>query len=426
MNIVYEKLEAILKRYNLRKLEGREIVSIAISKEAIKVVIFDNSEEKGISYAYAVQLQQGWLDDAAQIHAQLKDMKEKLQEEGYNLKNLCFIINMEGFSFELTLKFPILNQEDFLEALKWEVPQHIAWEENSYVYRYIKSDSAIVEKDEPTEQQEIQIYALPKNYLDNFIKIMQELDISLHCITVSEALKHAVNLDEIDFFEGFHSLDQLEQLRNFYGEAIKTALLYCNGEVKVNYLPEKLQRKSQLKLYESACKVFSSVSIGLSFVIALGVWASNFYIQGNIDKVTEKLKSKAHWELELKQSVKQQQELVRLEAVDRILSEKKLFWSQELKYIASRLPLGCWLIKLEQQDMQNEVNRVPVFILQGQAADAAMISQFIKALEESGRYHKVELLDAALSNNQPKTLSRITQFAVKITGPIKKMKGKQK
>ena len=390
---------------NVFKGKAQAVVSMLLEPSALQVVVCEPTKPCGVSYARTWEL---CADDASKaaesLLETLRQALEALQAEGYDLKNLPVILALREQCYEDELIVPKLEQDDLLEALSWEIPQHIPWEEGSYAYRFQlasarQNSAAEVEEDE----ENIAFYAVENAVLEPIFTCLEKLELCLDKLTVAESielndvLQEAVNA--ADFYESFYNGNELEQLRTSYALPVAAAISFSLGTLKIDFLPAKLQRQAWLK---SMQKVFLNATVFLlllSFCLTGYVMTKEHYAQAELEKAKEQYASLALWEPRRQALEKLQADSARLQKQVEQLEAKKTLWSKNLQSLGQLLPSGCWLTKLEVQESNAQAGNSSILLLSGKAQDQALVSRFTENLQTSKSYAKVELLNSGLPGN---------------------------
>ncbi|MCQ2373771.1 MAG: PilN domain-containing protein [Phascolarctobacterium sp.] len=415
----YKAIENKIKRFLIK---NKEIAVIEIGDIYFKVIVYDNTRPKGISFSWSRELpelaveQQGIINTDMLLNL-VNELKEKLLKEDFDLEELCFVISVNGFAQQRLLEFPKLENKELQEAIAWEITQYINWPEGSYEYRYKLSEFPYNKSDESlTSSLAVTVYALPKELIKSLLYVFSEAKLLLVSFTVTESIEDLDSneqaLKEIDFYEGFYNVEKLEKLRKEYYALIMAAIGFCNDKLIINFLPKSKQQEAMYFWFKKLFKYSSIVSFSLSFILLVSMQALIHYKYQEVESINGKLQKLAVWQTRLRKVQNLEQQIHELEIKIKYLEKQKVKWNQQLKYISHCLPDGCWLTNLEQE--ANTEHQGRGLILQGKAENLTKVNQFLNNLKASELYEKVELINSDMPINTYASINSVVKYKLKI------------
>lgn len=402
-------------------LKNREIAVMEICKSSIKVIVYDNTNPQGISFTYTENMlledTQSYMNlDSVLLGEAISKIKSNLLREEFDLNNLTFVVAIASMAHVEVSEYPVLPIKELQEALAWEMPQHVSGEISAYEYRYIARKKAErIKKEELTISQEVTIYILSKQVINVIMEVFAREQLHLACLTVTESVifreKDEEFLKDVEFFEGFYSKQKLEELRTEYRLLIMTAYCYSQGAINVNFLNKQKHYEAIYFYFKTLCKYVSCICWGASLVILIGMQGWKYYNLQSLENLQKELHKYDVWQKRMLETKQIDTEIKQLEEKIQYLAKSKIKWSEEIKRIASCLPEGCWLTKVEQ-DSSNE-NLGEGLILQGKAENLVLITKFLNKLKDNTQYEKVELLKSETAPNDQLINAAKLNFTIK-------------
>lgn len=246
--------------------------------------------------------------------------------------------------FTCQLYLPMLPEKEVAEAVRWELPLHVPFEEGSFYYDYKlvgKSDG----------MQIVQVVA-----------VLQEVVAKLE----AEAQKQGLVLTEVSV-AGF-------------------------AEQSFNLLPDaaKRRRAPLTQVYKLGIKV----SAILGIVLLAGAWCYKMVQTSRLQEVQSKLQTMRNWQERYENQEERSRKIQALSKAISKLEKTRLLWSEVLLTLESNMPAQCWLITVKQKEASQTVE------VQGKAASMLQIKKLLENLQGSKKFTSVSLAETGRAKGE--------------------------
>ena len=239
--------------------------------------------------------------------------------------------------FTCKLVLPVMPKREVAEAVRWELPLHVPFEDGTYYFAYKSlglSDG----------MQNLQVYVVLKS-------LVQELE--------EEAKEQGLVLTEVR--------------------------VLGDEEGTLNLLPDGEKRKllPKTKLYRFGT-IFLLI---LGTTLLTGAWCYKTVQVSNLRKAQISLQVMCPWQERYeKQEGREQKIKVLSNAVIR-LEKERVLWSELLPVLGANVPKDCWLTTIKQREASQ------ILELQGKAKAIEQIKTLLDNLQGSKNFSKVMLTE---------------------------------
>lgn len=239
--------------------------------------------------------------------------------------------------FTCKLVFPIMPKKEIAEAIRWELPLYVPFEDGTYYFAYKSlglSDG----------MENLQVYVVLKSLVQNL-----EEEAKKQCLVLTEL---RVSGDE---------------------------------EHSLNLLPDGEKRKllPKTKLY----KLGSIFLLILVTVLVSGAWCYKTVQVSNLRKSQANLQNMSLWQDRYEKYKVREQKIKTLSTALAKLEKERVLWSELLPVLGVSVPKDCWLTTIKQRDASKIVE------LQGKAKAIEQIRKLLDDLQGSKNFSKVTLAE---------------------------------
>ena len=239
--------------------------------------------------------------------------------------------------FTCKLVLPVMPKKEIAEAIRWELPLHVPFEDGSYYFAYKSlglSDG----------MENLQVYVVLKSLVQNL-----EEEAKKQCLVLTEL---RVSGDE---------------------------------EHSLNLLPDGEKRKllPKTKLY----KLGSIFLLILVTVLVSGAWCYKTVQVSNLRKAQANLQTMSLWQERYEKQKVREQKIKTLSSGLAKLEKERVLWSELLPVLGVSVPKDCWLTTIKQRDANKIVE------LQGKAQAMEQIRKLVNELQGSKNFSKVTLAE---------------------------------
>ena len=239
--------------------------------------------------------------------------------------------------FTCKLVLPVMPKREVAEAVRWELPLHVPFEEGTYYFAYKSlglSDG----------MQNLQVYVVLKSLVQEFEEEAKE--------------------------QGF----VLTEVRVLGDE-----------EVTLNLLPDGEKRKllPKTKLY----KLGTICILILGITLLIGAWCYKTVQISNLRKAQVSLQVMRLWQERYEKYKVREQKIETLSAALAKLEKERVLWSELLPVLGVSVPKDCWLTTIKQRDASKIVE------LQGKAKAIEQIRKLVDDLQGSKNLSKVTIAE---------------------------------
>ncbi|MBQ5624442.1 MAG: PilN domain-containing protein, partial [Phascolarctobacterium sp.] len=232
---------------------------------------------------------------------------------------------------------PVMPKKEVAEAVRWELPLHIPFEDGTYYFAYKSlglSDG----------MENLQVYVVLKS-------VVQKLE--------EEAKRQGLLLTEVKV-----SNDEADTL---------------------NLLPDGQKRKllPKRKLY----KLGTICLFVLGTVLFTVVWCYKTIQVSKLQEEQANLQAIHLWQKRYEKWEARTQKIKALSTAIAKLEKERVLWSELLPVLGASVPKDCWLTTIKQRDARQVVE------LQGKAKEIEQIKNLIDNLEVTKNFSKVTLVE---------------------------------
>ncbi len=241
------------------------------------------------------------------------------------------------FTCKLTL--PVMPKKEVEEAVRWELPLHVPFEEETYHFAYKSlglSDG----------MENLQVYVVLKS-------VVQNLD--------EEAKTQGRVLTEVRVPDD-------------------------EGNV-LNLLPNSTRRK--LLPLTKLCKLGTMSVLILGSLLVIGAWCYQVVQTSSLRDAQAKLRSMQPWQERYEKQKVRVQKIKELSAKLAKLEKERVLWGELLPVFGDSVPKNCWLNNVKQREASQIVE------LQGKAKDMEQIKKLLENLQESKKFSKITLAETS-------------------------------
>ncbi|MBR4958312.1 MAG: PilN domain-containing protein [Phascolarctobacterium sp.] len=239
--------------------------------------------------------------------------------------------------FTCRLVLPVMPKKEVAEAVRWELPLHVPYEDGTYYFAY----KSLGLND---GMENLQVYVVLKS-------LVQKLE--------EEANLQGLVLTEV----------------RVAGEEVSALNLLPDGE-KRKLLPKT-------KLYKLGIIILLLLG-ALCFSVA---WCYNAVQVSNLRKAQVKLESLRPWQERYEKQEARGQKIKTLSTAIAKLEKERVLWSELLLVLGASVPKDCWLTTIKQREVSQIVE------LQGKAKEMEQIKKLLTNLQASKNFNKVTLTE---------------------------------
>lgn len=412
LSLIDSKISECVSKVPWLSCQGEELLCVNIAETSVQAIVFVR-EDLGVDFCQSYDASSADDFESAEGEAlALKQiftlLKQDLQTAGYGESMQC-VVALEGYCYMEELEMPLLSRQQLQEALDWELPEHIPWEQGSYSYGL--STQSIASKDEENNNvQQVKVYALQNESVTNMLELLRGQGWNCLALTVTEALEELAedsnDFTKVDFYEGFYRSEQLIHLKESYRACIKLGLAYYLKGLAIDFLPAKQKQKAWLEARAGLMALLSKLVLVISMLLIVGANAGKYYASYELNQKRQSLAQLAYWEQRIKDWQQLEKEKQELEKEIVSLTRQKLYWSKYLQELAGALPQGVWLTKL-QQGKQGERSD-SIVIIAGKAQRSEQLTSLLDVLKRSKLFQEVELTNT----QEGKKVGELLEFTV--------------
>ena len=239
--------------------------------------------------------------------------------------------------FTCKLVLPVMPKKEIAEAIRWELPLHVPFEDGSYYFAYKSlglSDG----------MENLQVYVVLKSIVQN-----------------------------------------LEEEAKEQGLVLTEVRVIGNEESTLNLLPDGEKRKllPKTKLY----KLGTILLLILGIVLGTGAWCYKMVQVSNLRKAQENLQNMSLWQERYEKQKVREQKIKTLSTAIAKLEKERVLWNELLPAFGASVPKDCWLTTIKQREASKIVE------LQGKAKAMEQIRKLLDVLQGSNKFCKVTLAE---------------------------------
>ena len=239
--------------------------------------------------------------------------------------------------FTCKLVLPVMPKKEIEEAIRWELPLYVPFEDGTYyfAYKYLGLSDGM---------QNLQVYVVLKSLVQNLEEEAKEQGLVLTELRVSGDEEHSFNL--------------------------------LPGGEKRKLLPKT-------KLYKHG----TILLLILGAVLLTGVWCYKTVQISNLRKSQANLQNMSLWQERYEKQKVREQKIKTLSTAIVKLEKERVLWSELLPVLGVSVPKDCWLTTIKQRDASKIVE------LQGKAKAMEQIRKLLDDLQGSKNFSKVTLAE---------------------------------
>ena len=247
------------------------------------------------------------------------------------------VVLKEEQVFTCKLALPVMPKKEVAEAVRWELPLHVPFEDGTYYFAYKSlglSDG----------MENLQVYVVLKS-------LVQELE--------EEAKMQSLILTEVRV-----SNDEADTL---------------------NLLPDGQKRKllPKTKLYK-----FGTICLLIfGTVLFTGAWCYKTMQVSKLREAQVNLHVIHLWQMRYEKWEARTQKIKALSTAIAKLEKERVLWSEVLPVLGASVPQDCWLTTIKQRDASQVVE------LQGKAKKIEQIKNLVDNLQVTKNFSKVTLVE---------------------------------
>ena len=250
-------------------------------------------------------------------------------------QKIVFLKEEQVFTCKLVL--PVMPKKEIAEAIRWELPLHVPFEDGTYYFAYKSlglSDG----------MENLQVYVVLKSLVQNLEEEAKEQDLVLTEVRVTGDEEHSLNL-----------------------------------------LPDGEMRKliSKTKLY----KLGTILLLILGTMLLTGAWCYKTVQVSNLRKAQANLQTMSLWQERYEKQKVREQKIKTLSAAIAKLEKERVLWSELLPVFGASVPKDCWLTTIKQRDASLIVE------LQGKAKTMEQIRKLLDNLQVTKKFSKATLAE---------------------------------
>ena len=247
------------------------------------------------------------------------------------------VVLKEEQVFTCKLVLPVMPKNEIAEAIRWELPLHVPFEDGTYYFAYKSlglSDG----------MENLQVYVVLKSLVQNLEEEAKEQGLILTELRVSS-----------------------------------------NEEGALNLVPDGEKRKllPKTKLYKHGAILL----LILGAVLLTGAWCYKTVQVSNLRKSQANLQNMSLWQERYEKQKVREQKIKTLSAAIAKLEKERVLWSELLPVFGASVPKDCWLTTIKQRDASKIVE------LQGKAKAMEQIRKLLDYLQGSKNFSKVTLAE---------------------------------
>ena len=251
-------------------------------------------------------------------------------------KQKVVILDAEQF-FTCKLVLPVMPKKEVAEAVHWELPLHVPFEDGTYYFAYKSlglSDG----------MENLQVYVVLKSLVQ-----------------------------------------KLEEEANLQGLILTEVKVVGEKASALNLLPDGEKRKllPKTKLYRLGTIILLLLG-ALCFSVA---WCYKTVQVSNLRKVQVKLENLRPWQERYEKQEASGQKIRTLSVAIAKLEKERVLWSELLPVLGARVPKDCWLTTIKQKEASQIIE------LQGKAKEMEQIKKLLDNLQASKKFSKVTLAE---------------------------------
>ena len=247
------------------------------------------------------------------------------------------VILKEEQVFACKLVLPVMPKKEVAEAVRWELPLHVPFEDGTYYFAYKSlglSDG----------MENLQVYVVLKSFVQE--------------------------LEEEAKMQGF----------------ILTDVRVSNDEADtLNLLPDGQKRKllPKTKLY----KLGTICLLIFGTVLFTGAWCYKTMQVSKLREAQVNLQLIHLWQMRYEKQEARAQKIKALSTAIAKLEKERVLWSEVLPVLGASVPKDCWLTTIKQRDASQVVE------LQGKAKEIEQIKKLVDNLQVTKNFSKVTLVE---------------------------------
>lgn len=239
--------------------------------------------------------------------------------------------------FTCRLVLPVMPKKEVAEAVRWELPLHVPYEDGTYYFAYKSlglSDG----------MENLQVYVVLKSLVQ-----------------------------------------KLEEEAQLQGLVLTEVRVVGEEECALNLLPDGEKRKllPKTKLYKLGTIILLLLS-ALCFSVA---WCYNAVQVSNLRKAQVNLESLRTWQERYEKQKARGQKIKALSTAIAKLEKERVLWSELLPVLGASVPKDCWLTTIKQKEASQIIE------LQGKAKEMEQIKKLLVNLQASRNFSKVTLAE---------------------------------
>lgn len=247
------------------------------------------------------------------------------------------VVLREEQVFTCKIVLPVMPKKEVAEAVRWELPLHVPFEDGTYYFAYKSlglSDG----------MENLQVYVVLKS-------LVQELE--------EEAKMQGLVLTEVKVL----------------GEEAGALNLLPDGEKR------KLLPKTKLYKLATICLLI------LGTVLLIGAWSYKNIQASRLSEAQANLQAIHLWQERYEKWEARTQKIKALSTAIAKLEKERVLWSELLSVIGASVPQDCWLTTIKQRDASQVVE------LQGKAKKIEQIKNLVDNLQVTKNFSKVTLVE---------------------------------
>ena len=239
--------------------------------------------------------------------------------------------------FTCKLVLPVMPKKEIAEAIRWELPLHVPFEDGTYYFAYKSlglSDG----------MENLQVYIVLKSIVQN-----------------------------------------LEEEAKEQGLVLTEVRVIGNEESTLNLLPDGEKRKllPKTKLYKHG----TILLLILGAVLLTGAWCYKTVQVSNLRKAQVNLQNMSLWQERYEKYKVREQKIETLSTALAKLEKERVLWSELLPVLGVSVPKDCWLTTIKQRDASKSIE------LQGKAKAMEQLRKLLDDLQGSKNFSKVTLAE---------------------------------
>ena len=239
--------------------------------------------------------------------------------------------------FTCKLDLPVMPKKEVTEAVRWELPLHVPFEDGTYYFAYKSlglSDG----------MENLQVYVVLKSIVQ-----------------------------------------KLEEEANLQGLILTEVKVVGEEEGALNLLPDGGKRKllPKNKLY----RLGTIILLLLGAFCFSGAWCYKTVQVSNLRKAQAILQEMHLWQERYEKQEARGQKLRTLSTAIAKLEKERVLWSELLPVLGASVPKDCWLTTIKQKEASQIIE------LQGKAKEMEQIKKLLDNLQATNKLTKVTLAE---------------------------------